>query len=298
MLAVFERIGIGLVERIIAAAVGEASLEMVTYTNQPSSGGRGTPDAEIHASVRYLIETKTTANAISRDQLRRHLDRLNGSYADERLLVITPDPEEPQSIADLGDQRAVWIGFALLVQAIEELSLDPDELVSEQQRFLLRELAMFFESEGLLAVDDTVVVAARDAYPEYLKISAYACQPNRPIRRVSHIGFYTDKQVMPEISRVRHKFTAVQFTPEQVVILSKSSDPLDARLGEVIAWRLETRSTQLGESFDVYILSGPSDPETVLLSSPLVHDARGAWTQKQRYTSVARLKNANTTADL
>ena len=43
MLAVFERIGIGLVERIIAAAVGEASLEMVTYANQPSSGGRGTP---------------------------------------------------------------------------------------------------------------------------------------------------------------------------------------------------------------------------------------------------------------
>ena len=43
---------------------------------------------------------------------------------------------------------------------------------------------------------------------------------------------------------------------------------------------------KLGGSFDVYILSGPSDPETVLLASPLVHDARGAWTQGQRYTSV------------
>jgi len=40
MLAVFERIDLSLLEEILAAAAGEASLEMVSFTNQPPASDR------------------------------------------------------------------------------------------------------------------------------------------------------------------------------------------------------------------------------------------------------------------
>jgi len=298
MLAVFERVGLGLTERIFAAATEDSSLGLASFSNQPSSGGAGMPDGEIRASFRYLIETKTTPSAISVDQLRRHLRRLDGTYADERLFVITPDPEEPVRIGRVGDPRVTWIGFGLLAQAIEGVIQDPGELASEQQRFLLRELVSYFESEGLLTVDDTVVVAARIAYPEYLEMSAYACQPNRSIRNVSRMGFYNHKQVMPEIAEVYRSFTDVLFLPGEARRLKAKKDPLEKRLAEVIRRRLVTRPAQLGGRFDVYILSGATDPDTLILESPIQHTSPNAWTQSQRYTSVERLKKAKTTADL
>ena len=298
MLAVFERVGLGLTERILAAATEDSALGLTTFSNQPSSGGAGVPDGEIRASFRYLIETKTTPNAVSVEQLRRHLRRLDGVHADERLLVITPDPEEPIRLERIGDARVVWIGFGLLVQAIEGVIQDPSGLASEQQRFLLRELVSYLESEGVLTVDDTVVVAARVAYPEYLAMGAYACQPNRSIRNVSRMGFYTHKQVMPEIAEVYRRFTDVLFVPGEARRLRAKKDPLEKRLADVIRRRLTTRPEQLGGHFDVHILSGPTDPDTLILDSPIQHIPHNAWTQGQRYTSVERLKKAKTTADL
>ena len=298
MLAVFERVGLGLTERIIAAAAEDSALALASFTSQPSSGGAGVPDGEIKSSFRYLIETKTAANALSTDQLLRHLRRLNGSYSDERLLVITPDPEPPVPIGRIDDPRVVWIGFGLLAQAIDGVVQDPSELASEQQRFLLRELIAYFESEGLLTVDDTIVVAARTAYPEYIGMSAYVCQPNRPIRGVSHFGFYTGKRIKPEIAKVHGRCTEVRFVPEEARRFAAKRGLVDKRVGEVIRWRLKRRPDQLGEAFDVYILSAPTHPDTVVLDAPIEHTARGAWTQGQRYTSVERLKEAKTTADL
>ena len=63
MLAVFQRVGVDLTERILAGASGETSLEMVSFRDQPSRGGVGVPDGEIAARFRYLIEVKTALNA-------------------------------------------------------------------------------------------------------------------------------------------------------------------------------------------------------------------------------------------
>lgn len=54
-----------------------------------------------------------------------------------------------------------------------------DRIVREQARFLLSELVALCESDGLLSFDDTVVVAAREAWPEYLRRGVYVCQANR-----------------------------------------------------------------------------------------------------------------------
>ncbi len=110
MLAVFERIDLSLLETILAAAAGESSLQMVSFTNQPPSKGRSVPDARISANFAYWFEVKTTRNALDSHQLAEHLTNLgeaSGSNA-ERLFVITPDAEQPVAITACRDPG--WCG--------------------------------------------------------------------------------------------------------------------------------------------------------------------------------------------
>ncbi len=300
MLAVFQRVGIDLAEIILADAIGEASLDLVTFASQPSAGSPGVPDAELKSSFRYLIETKVVPNSYSssgRDgQLVRHLDRLDGSYADERLLVITPDAEEPPGIAAMEDDRVVWTSFAHIAQATEKLIQDSGEPASEQQRFLLREMVTFLDAEGLVGVNDTVVVAGRWAYPTYFKTRAYICQANRSIRPVTYLAFYKDKQIKPEIPKVLRRYSELDMSNEGAQALVASGDPFGLRAAEVIRIRLTEGSPDPVN--DVYLLSAPDDPDTVGLRGPIRHEGRGAWVQGQRYASIQKLQEAETTADL
>ena len=163
------------------------------------------PDARISAQFSLWIETKTSTGAVRTKQLRGHLEHMRADRnVFERLIVLTPDAEEPPQIAEVGDDRIVWVRFADLTQAIDELLSNPAEVVSEREQVLLRELVQMFEEDGLLALpDDTVIVAARQAYDEYLRYSAYICQPDRSFRPgLTHMGFYRHKQIEPLIPAI------------------------------------------------------------------------------------------------
>ncbi|GHD34402.1 hypothetical protein GCM10007147_39950 [Nocardiopsis kunsanensis] len=55
-----------------------------------------------------------------------------------------------------------------------------------------------FDNDGLLTSDEVVVVAASQAYPEYLKSSDYICEPGRAFREgLSHMGFYAQQAPQP-----------------------------------------------------------------------------------------------------
>ena len=168
MLAVFERIDIGIVERLLSAATGESALPFVSFTNQIAVRDGSVPDAAISANFRYLFDVKTVRNTLERRQLEQHLEHLEGRFARECLFVLTPDASEPPLFAELDDARVIWLSFGGLDQAIDVLLHDETELLAEQARFLLHELRALFTHEGLLSQEDTVVVAARHAYPEYL----------------------------------------------------------------------------------------------------------------------------------
>src|SRR6266511_6139551 len=114
MLAVFERIDLSLLETILAASAGESSLQMVTFTTQPSSKGRSVPDVRISARFAYWFEVKTARNALGARQLAEHLANLGDEGGAERLFVITPDAEQPDAIAAVGDPRVVWFNFRSL----------------------------------------------------------------------------------------------------------------------------------------------------------------------------------------
>lgn len=89
------------------------------------------------------------------------LRTLDGSSAEERLFVITPDAHMPEGVPSLDDDRVTWFNFESLSAAIVDLLEDAQELVSERASYLLRELKSFFYEEGLIGqTNDIVVVAA------------------------------------------------------------------------------------------------------------------------------------------
>ncbi len=135
-LAVFERIGTDLVERLLGSASGETSLKFVSFINQVPGLEDAVPDASIEANFTYLFEVKTARNAVDAKQVNNHLKLLR--QGSDRLFVLTPDAAKPSGMALVMDQRAVWFNFQSLSQAIDDLLGDPLAFVSEQARFLLR----------------------------------------------------------------------------------------------------------------------------------------------------------------
>ncbi len=300
MLAVFERIDLSLLETILASAAGESSLQMVSFTNQPP-GKRSVPDARISARFAYWFEVKTARNALGSRQLAEHLANLGDEDGAERLFVITPDAEQPDAIAALNDPRVVWFNFRSLHDAAEAAVGDPAGTASEQARFLLRELQALLVQDGLVDSDDVVVVAARFAYPEYLKRSVYVCQPERAFRDgLTHMGFYANGAIQPHVPRIRYREDLVTFTRQEAAARQAGSDT-DRLVGEAIEMLLADGPREEGKQYQVFLLAGPEDPDTVHLARPIANDTVAesgrpwAWTMGQRYASLADLTRPGVT---
>jgi hypothetical protein len=303
MLAVFERIDPGILERLLAAASEESSLTFVRFANQVGDVPGSVPDAAISASFHYLFEVKTEFNALRRKQLGDHLRGLGDLHSDERLFVITPDGERPALIDELDDSRITWFNFSRLNQAIDEVLKDPGELLSEQSRFLLRELQALFEHEGLLGQVDAVIVAARMAYPEYKRCSAYICQPNRAFRPgISRMGFYANGAIQREIPEILVHRDNVSWTRAEAELLQASDDEASRSLGRLIGQLIDADGRRPeGERYQVFLLSPPDDPRTLSLPHEIrntTRDTNGrpwAWTLGQRYTRSGLLETGPAT---
>lgn len=296
MLAVFERIDLALLETILAAAAGESSLQMVSFTNQPLGAGHSVPDARISAEFSYWFEVKTTRNAVQGSQLSEHLTNLrrDGS-GDDRLFVITPDATQPEVIGVLDDARIVWFSFRSLYDSIDALVGDPTGLISEQVRFLLRELQALIVHDGLVDNDEVVIVAARFAYPEYLRRGVYICQAERAFRDgLTHLGFYAEGAIQTHVPCIEHREDVVSFTSAEAD-RRRAGSSTDRLIGEAIEMDLSEGPREEGKQYQVFLLTGPNDPRTVRLSSPIVNDTlsesgrRWAWTLGQRYVGLADL---------
>jgi hypothetical protein len=296
VLAVLRSLALGRTERLLGALLQESEFQLIQFQNQVAKGGEGVPDALISGSFRLLIETKVVRNAVNTEQLSRHLKRLAGREAFERLLVLTPDDRRPDTIAPSADLRLAWASFATLDQAIDELLADPKEVIAEREAFLLRNLQLMLEDEGLLkSADEVLVVPARVAWSEYQKFSAYVCQPQRAFKQVDYMAFYADGAIQPKIPKILEVIDEVVFEPDSS--LSQNVVPL---IQEMIGSGARAK----GALYKVLLLSGPTDARTLTLSHPIVNDlispaGRGiAFTQNQRYVSLARLKSAKQTSEL
>lgn len=294
-LAVLRSLSLDRIQRLLGALLEQSEFELVRFENQPSKGGKGVPDAIIHASIRLLIETKIERNSINLPQIKRHLDRLaETNEATKLLLVITPDDVCPKSLDSLKDKPVVWTSFVALDQAIDEMRADKNEVISEREAFLLKELQNMLAAEGLLAnSNDVVVVAARHAWPEYNDIHAYVCQPNRSFQPVSRVAFYSKGVIYPLVPRILESHNDVEMIAGQH----------SGKLGEFVKRLLKEKRRGQGERYKVLLLSAPDSPDTLRLPGPIPNDKKSngkpiAFTQSQRYITSERLPAAKTTADL
>lgn len=194
--------------------------------------------------------------------------------------------------------RIVWFSFRDHAEAIGELITDPARVVGEQTRFLLAELVALYEADGLLSADDTVVVAARAAWPEYQRLAAYVCQPNRSFRAgLRYLGFYAEGAIQPLIPHIRKHHTAVLLTHDEASALRASGEPELADLTETL---LGQRGRADSEAYDVLLLTPVGDPGTVRLEGPIANDTVTAsgkpwgWTLSQRYTRLDKLTSGVT----
>lgn len=304
-IAVFERIDLALVEELLGSATGASNeLATVTFTNQVV-GHRSTPDAQISARFTWWFETKTVRGSYAteghaRDQVRKHSENLLGA-PEAWLFVLTPDPVRPDWLAQLGGvddaarPRVLWLGFRGLTDAIEEVISDATRLIGEQTRFLLTELVALYEADGLLTNDDTVVVAARRAWPEYQRTGAYVGQPNRSFRAgLTHFGFYTEGAIQRLVPRIREHLPSVPFTRAEA---SARRTAGESEIGDLIDRLLDDGTRTDGESHCITLLTGPDNPATVTLAEAVRNDTvtaagrTSAWTQSQRYVRLDRLRS-------
>lgn len=294
ILAVFERIDLSLLQTILAAASGESSLQMIMFVNQPPGKGHSVPDARISARFAYWFEVKTARDAVDGKQLGEHLSSV-GNGGEERLFVITPDAQQPAVITAIDDPRMVWFSFRSLYDAIDSAVSDPSALLAEQARFLLRELQALLVEDGLVDNNDVVVVAARFAYPEYLKHGVYICQTGRAFRAgLTHMGFYAEAAIQMHVARIRYREDYVLFTLEEAAVRRTESETNQV-IGGIIEAALEDGRREPEARYQVFLLSGSQDPDTVHLLQAIVNDTTSssgrpwAWTMGQRYVSLANL---------
>lgn len=97
ILAVLERVDLGVVERLLSAATGEANLPLVSFENQVAAKDGSVPDAGISANFRYLFEVKTTARALDRRQLEGHLAHSTGRSSMSSCSCSLPTPKSLRS---------------------------------------------------------------------------------------------------------------------------------------------------------------------------------------------------------
>jgi hypothetical protein len=94
------------------------------------------------------------------------------------------------------------------------------------------------------------------------------------------------------VPRIIRHISSVSFTSAEAASQRGAGDNV---VGDLIDQLLDDGSRTDGESYGIFLLSGPSDPATTVLQQPIENDAvaatgrRVAWVQNQRYTSLDRL---------
>jgi len=301
IIAVLEHVNNQLTEDILEALIDESDLGLVSFDNQVT-GVDSIPDAAIRSSTALWFETKTSRDAVDREQLEKHLKALDEESTElQRLIVLTPDGRIPGEIVGIEDERVVWVNFDTLVDTVEtvldrnvgtaEMSMS---VPTEREAFLLRELTRFIYDEDLVGgrEDRVLVVAARKAWPEYRKHGLYFCQPNRSFKPVSYMAFYKDGEIKRTVPRVTDSIESIELTEQAVQghpDLTQSQ--LDQLLDAVEQLHAEG-SERYGDTEKVIFLR-----EGQKLSQPIKNDKTAsdsdrtvAFVQGHRYVSFSKLQ--------
>lgn len=154
------------------------------------------------------------------------------------------------------------------------------------------------EAAGSGTTDDVVIVAAASAYDLYLRFGVYACQVGRRFREAKWMGFYRSKRIEAEVPRILHIEPYVKYEDEFIDDLAARGGKYDRRIADVVRELRDSGARPAGGTNEIVLLSPRTDPATIVLTAPIVHEGFAAWVRGQRYASSSALKRSRTTGDL
>jgi hypothetical protein len=316
-LAVLRSLAIHRIERILRSLLDEEEEEFSLIALEPlpstakTGKGQTKPDGEIRSACQILLETKIVVNGLIEKQLRGHLEHLKPpEYGDSFLLALTPDHTKPGVIDTINNQRLRWSSFAALNDSIEDILTDEKDVISEREEFLLREFQKLLADMNLLAPEkNVIVIAARVAWDTYQKYHAYICQPDRPLGQANYMAFYAKGAIQAYVPEILEKHDNVVFKPGSYSgKLGETVDKLLSDAGKHASdktWQYRgIQQFGTGDLAQVVLLTPPDDVRTVRLSQAVTNAQKAksgkkvAFTQWQRYVSLPKLIQAQTTADL
>ncbi len=113
------------------------------------------------------------------------------------------------------------------------------------------------------ATDRVVAVAARFALTEYLKYSAYICQPDRTFQPCDHMAFYTQNKIDRHIPTILGQIEAI--TRDEIETRSDLSDIDKARLRTLLQKMDTVRSEEWSKMKLKIVFLSPSDSSDTLI---------------------------------
>lgn len=235
------------------------------------------PDGELRANYHLFIESKIqkwSASQHNITQLANHISLAKKEGAN--LLYITVDESKPAEIANYPD--VFWTNWQEVVARLKNFKSDfnNDVMAFLASQFeMLIDNVVFSKNDGYTKKNRVIIVGGHFAEDVANKYHFYSCQPNRKFRDASYIAFYHQK-------RIKYVF--------------KIKSKHDVGSLEEVKGLLPNN----------YVLTdGDKEPHTffeleeaVVLPQVVEHKQAGPFVQRQRYTSIQKLKAAKTTDDL
>ncbi|MGQ7296570.1 hypothetical protein [Quadrisphaera sp. KR29] len=221
------------------------------------------------------------------------------------VLVVTGDRTRPPWVDELaaapgGDPGpaplVAWCSSAHLADVVDAALAGrlPQARVTQHARELLTELLAYWDVHGLRSLHDTVVVAGRTAWPEYLRTGAVISEPGRELRGgTTHVGFSVEGALTGLVPAVQAVHPGVRFTAASA---QRHREQGREQLADVIEASLAGHTRAEGAAYDVVLLSGPDSPSTVRLGSGVPDTgstARAGWAPARRYAHLDDLRAAS-----
>lgn len=245
---------------------------------QVSGSTKSRPDGELKANYHLFIESKIkkwTSSSHNINQLKNHVALAKKEHAN--LLYITLDEKRPM---DLNKYLGVfWTNWKEVVERLKkfESTFNNDVMSFLASQFeMLIDNVVFSQNDGYTNANRVIIVGGHFAEDIALTYHFYSCQPGRSFREASYIAFYHKK-------RIKYVFK-IKGNPIQVNSLEEVQDKLPPN------YTLTAIDKEPHTFFEL------EDAEE--LKEDVCHNDFGPFVQRQRYTSISKLRNAKTTRDL
>jgi hypothetical protein len=125
------------------------------------------------------------------------------------------------------------------------------------------------------ASDRVVVVAARKALNEYLKYSAYICQPHRTFQDCTRMAFYTRNKIDCHTPKILGQTEAI--SRDEIETRTDLKDTERASLRTLLSKLESNRSEEWRKNqLKIVFLSPSGSPDTLVLPNDVANDSTSA----------------------